>query len=174
MAKLISDEFMQQVVTEQAWKNLSEEFTWTEALLEKYADKVDWKEISDNCNIIWTVPMLQKFSKRLDWEKLSEHTCEKWFTEAHLEAFKNKWDWSEIVSNVKFSEALIDKYVDYVEWDALIEAHYGALPQDDSFDVVAFYEKYKKYLPMAKIQTSDLWYRIVKVMEKQLLSEILS
>ena len=35
MAKLISDEFMQQVVTEQAWKNLSEEFTWTEALLEK-------------------------------------------------------------------------------------------------------------------------------------------
>ena len=118
--------------------------------------------------------MLQKFSKRLDWKKLSEHTCENWFTEAHLETFKNKWDWSEIVSNFKFSEALIDKYVDYVDWDALIEAHYGALPQDDSFDVVAFYEKYKKYLPMAKIQTSDLWYRIVKVMEKQLLSEILS
>ena len=53
MAKLIDDEFMQQVMTEQAWKNLSEEFTWTEALLEKYADKVDWKEISDNCNMIW-------------------------------------------------------------------------------------------------------------------------
>lgn len=174
MATMISDEFMQQVVTEQAWKNLSEDFAWTETLLERYADKVDWKEISGNRNIVWTVPMLQKFSKRLDWKKLSEHADETWLTEAHLEAFKNKWDWSEIVSNVKLSEALIDKFIDYVDWDALIEAHYGTLLQDEDFDGVAFFEKYKKYLPMAKIQTSSLWYRIVKVMEKQLLSEILS
>lgn len=58
MAQEINDEFMQQVIIEQAWKSLSEEFGWTESLLEKYADKVDWKEISDNRNIVWTIPML--------------------------------------------------------------------------------------------------------------------
>ena len=47
MEKTINDEFMQQVATEQACKELSEEFSWTESLLEKYSDKVDWKEISD-------------------------------------------------------------------------------------------------------------------------------
>ena len=34
MAKTINDEFMQQVVTEQAWKVLAEKYAWTEALLE--------------------------------------------------------------------------------------------------------------------------------------------
>ena len=36
MAKTINDEFMLQVVTEQAWKELAEEYAWTEVLLEKY------------------------------------------------------------------------------------------------------------------------------------------
>ena len=72
MTKSLNDEFMQQVATEQAWKNLSEEFPWTESLLEKYFEKVDWKVISGNRNINWTIPMLQKFAKKIDWKVLSE------------------------------------------------------------------------------------------------------
>ena len=41
MAKTINDDFMQQVATEQAWKKLTEDYAWTEALLEKYSDKLD-------------------------------------------------------------------------------------------------------------------------------------
>ena len=158
MAKMISDEFMQHVVTEQAWKNLSEEFRWTESLLEKYADKVDWKEISENRNIIWTIPMLQKFSKKLDWKKLSEHTDEEWFC------------------NYNLSEALIDKYIDYIDWRALIGVGrcYGNFPFGEDNDPVAFYEKYKEHIPMAELQDSELWRRLVRKREKQLLSEILS
>lgn len=68
MTTTIKDDFMQRIATEEAWKSLSEDFAWTETLLEKFQDKVDWKEISDNRNIVWTIPMLQKFSKKLDWE----------------------------------------------------------------------------------------------------------
>lgn len=81
MTATIKDDFMQRIATEEAWKNLSEDFAWTEELLEKNCDKVDWKEISGNRNIIWTIPMLQKFSKKLDRKILSENIIEDWFTE---------------------------------------------------------------------------------------------
>ena len=114
MTKTINDEFMQQVATEQAWKNLSEDLQWTESLLEKYSDKVDWKEISSNKHITWTIPMLQKFSKKIDWKALSECVDEDWFTEVHMETFKDKWDWTEISSSdFLISSGLIDKYIDY-------------------------------------------------------------
>jgi hypothetical protein len=63
--KTLSNEFMQKIMTEEAWKELSIEFNWSEALLEKYQDKVDWNEISKNRYIRWTVPMIQKFKNCL-------------------------------------------------------------------------------------------------------------
>ena len=71
MEKNNNDEGMLQMLTEEAWKYLSEDLEWTETLLEKYADKVDWKAISENRNVFWTVPMLKKFSKKVDWKVLS-------------------------------------------------------------------------------------------------------
>lgn len=177
MTKALNDEFMQQVATEQAWKELSEDFSWTESLLEKYSDKVDWKEISDNRSINWTIPMLQKFSKKLDWKVLSEHIDEDWFTEAHLEAFKDKWDWAEITSSELFlSTELLDKYINYVDWASLIgEGRYrSGITQGDSFDAIGFYEKYKEYIPMSRLQDSDLWRKIVEQRCRQLKSMILS
>ena len=122
MAKTINDEFMQQVATEQAWQKLAEEYAWTEDLLEKYADKLDWKLISTNRVIRWTIPMLMKFSRKLNWEEVSERIDNDWFTEAHIEALKDKWDWSVLVRNYQLSEKLIDKYIDYIDWPSLIGA----------------------------------------------------
>ncbi len=45
--KVLSNEFMQNIATEEAWKVLSSDFAWSEAILEKYQDKVDWDEISE-------------------------------------------------------------------------------------------------------------------------------
>ena len=92
MATTINDEFMQQIATEQAWKELSENFAWTETLLEKYCDKVDWEEISANTNIIWTIPMLQKFSK-------------KWIGKDCLDKYMEAWNGSpkRILKNSKIN-----------------------------------------------------------------------
>ena len=178
MEKTINDEFMQHVAAEQVWKKLSEDFAWTEALLAKYSENVDWKLISDNENIYWSLMMLQKYSNRLDWKVLSRHVDCDWFTEAHLEAFKNKWDWTGLVCNYKFSERLIDKYIDYVDWDEIIgvdRSYYGCqVCSDYNFDAISFYEKYKEHIPMSKFQGSALWGRIVEQKYRQIKEEIMS
>lgn len=50
----LSNEFMAKVLEDAAWSKLSERFAWSEQLLEKYKDKVAWKEISGNGNIAWS------------------------------------------------------------------------------------------------------------------------
>ena len=176
MTTTIKDDFMQRIATEEAWKKLSEDFAWTEALLEKNCEKVDWKEISGNRKIIWTIPMLQKFSKKLDWIILSEHIDEDWFTEAHLEEFKDKWDWTKVSeARLDFCEGLIDRYIDYWDWNALIGEHsYSWLFDSEKICAIAFFEKYKERIPMAKLQNSNLWNKIVEERAGQLKSEILS
>ncbi len=66
--KELSNEFMQKIVNEEAWKELSGDFNWSETLLEKFQDMVDWNEISENRNIRWTVSMIQKFKNRINCE----------------------------------------------------------------------------------------------------------
>lgn len=184
MAKTINDEFMQQIATEQAWKKLTEDYAWTEDLLEKYSDKLDWKLISKNKAIFWTIPMLKKFSRMLDWKVLSElcpFVSHNWFTEAHIEAFKDKWDWSILATHYKWSEKLIDKYIDYIDWDELIGGcnrfcacrENGLLGEDD-FDAISFYNKYKEHIPVSSFHQSVLMDKIVEQRRRQLLVEILS
>ena len=176
MEKNNNDEGMLQMLTEEAWKYLSEDLEWTETLLEKYADKVDWKAISENRNVFWTVPMLKKFSKKVDWKVLSGNANRVWFTNAHLEAFKDKWDWNEVVYHFPLSDAMIEKYADYVDWTMLIGAdrYYCAMPHNNNFDAIAFFEKFKEHIPMEKLHQSDLWRRMVRQTAKQLFTEILS
>ena len=71
MVSKVNDEFMRNVLIEEAWKNLSRSFEWNETLLEKHQKQVDWEEISSNSNIRWTIPMIRKFVNRLDWTKFS-------------------------------------------------------------------------------------------------------
>ena len=97
--KILSNDFMHQTAVSEAWKELSENFSWSEALLEKYQDQVDWHEISCNSNVVWTVPMVQKFKNRIDWNKFSEYASEAVMTEPFLDAFKEKWNWSELSDN---------------------------------------------------------------------------
>ncbi len=63
--KNLSNEFMAKVLEDAAWKELSGDFAWNEQLLEKYKDKVVWKDISDNSYIIWTVSMIEKFKNKM-------------------------------------------------------------------------------------------------------------
>ena len=44
MKEVIKDEFMLNVIREEAWKKLSKDVKWTDNLLEKYKDKIDCKD----------------------------------------------------------------------------------------------------------------------------------
>lgn len=79
--KKLTNEFMEKILNDSAWKELSGDFQWTEQMLEKHKTKVDWKEISNNSNIVWTPVMLEKFKKLIDWKELSKTSCETILTE---------------------------------------------------------------------------------------------
>ena len=45
----INKELVSRMMDDAAWKELSKDFPWTEQLLEKYMNYVDWKEILYLC-----------------------------------------------------------------------------------------------------------------------------
>lgn len=92
VTKNLSNDFMAKVLEDAAWKELSGDFAWNEQLLEKYKDKVSWKEISGNRNILWTVYMIEKFKNKVDWEELSGSDNKHLFTAENLGRYKNYWN----------------------------------------------------------------------------------
>lgn len=170
--KTLSNDFMQRIADEGAWKELSGELSWTETLLEKYQDKIDWQELPGNSNILWTIPMLQKFKHRINWDKFSRCADEKTLTENCIETFKEKWNWSELSNNYSITNQLLEKFADKWDWDSVIDAYNNNLFSSDS--AIEFYERYKEYIPAAKLQNSRLWNEIVEQRKKQILSEIIS
>ena len=169
--KTLSNEFMQKIMTEEAWKELSGDFNWSEALLEKYQDKVDWNEISENRYIRWTVPMIQKFKNRINWEKFSQYIDEEVVTENIIETFKDKWNWHELSenTNVVLSYDLLDKFADLWDWGEIIDRYSN---QPFEANGIEFYEHYKEHIPAAKLQNSHLWNEIVSQQKRQLIAEI--
>ena len=135
--KVLSNEFMQNIATEEAWKELSSNFSWTEAMLEKYQDKVNWDEISENRNIRWTLPMIQKFQKKINWDRFSEYADEHVLTDPI---------WEVIIDSYRHS--IYEKYA------------------------IEFYEKFKDYIPVSKLQNTNLWSSIVQQRSKQLAADI--
>ena len=168
---VLSNEFMQNIATEEAWKELSGNFNWSEAMLEKYQDKVDWEEISRNSLIRWTIPMIQKFQKKINWDKFSDNAEEQILTESYLETFKEKWNWHNLSDNscIEFTEELLEKFADRWDWEKLID-NYGCNLFDKK--AIEFYEKYKEYIPASKLQNTQLWRNIVKQRAHQLADEI--
>ena len=169
--KVLSNEFMQKIMNEEAWKELSNDFNWSDTLLEKYQDKVDWDEISKNRSIRWTIPMIQKFKNRINWELLSEYIGEESLSDSIIETFKDKWNWHELSSNVEVSLSfdLLDKYADLWHWKEIIDRYCNNVFEGQAIE---FYERYKEHIPVAKVQNSRLWQEIVSQQKRQLIAEI--
>ena len=169
--KVLSNEFMQNIATEEAWKELSSNFSWSEAMLEKYQDKVNWDEISRNSRIRWTIPMIQKFQKKINWDVFSDNADEDILTEKYLDAFKEKWNWHNLSNNrnVELTEELLERFADKWDWTEIID-RYGCNLYDKK--AIDFYEKYKEYIPASKLQNTYLWRDIVEQRAKQLAIEI--
>ena len=167
----LSNESMQHIVDAEAWKELSYDVPWTEALLEKFQDKVDWQEISESYRILWTIPMIQKFKNRLNWDAFSDHINEESLTEECIQTFAEKWNWSNLSGNshLSLTEELIDKFIDRWDWKEIINrGNYHNVFEGRGIE---FYEKYKEYIPTESLHYSNLWHHIVDQRNKQLMAE---
>ena len=148
--KKLSNEFMEKVLNDSAWKALAGNFQWTEQMLEKHKTKVDWKEISKNSNIVWTPAMLDKFRKCIDWKVLSNTGCETILTEETQEQFKVYWDWSVLSGN---SDLNLNYQMIYT---------------------LDFMERYADKIPSSKLQDSRLWTALVEKRAKDLKLEVIA
>ena len=164
---------MQKISTDEAWKELSGTYSWSESLLEKYQDRVDWHDVSENPFILWTIPMIQKFKNRIDWDKFSRHARTETLTEAFIDAFKDKWNWTELSENsaMELTHELLEKYADKWNWETIIDSCECNIFDEKGID---FYERYKDYIPASKLQQSMLWKEIVKQQKIQLINEIIA
>ena len=163
------DNFMHQSFDEEAWRQLSGEFPWSEQLLEKYQDKVDWKAVSVNDNMFWTASMLEKFKHFIDWDQLSCCTHKCILTAEMLERFKEYWNWGELSRNECFDldYELNDRFIDRWDWKFLKNRY-------DERDLCnyEFLERYWAYIPASALRGSNLWCNIVEERKWQLAREI--
>lgn len=164
--------FMGKALLKEAWEKLSGDFTWTEKLLEKYSDRVDWKRVSGNYRIAWTVSMLDKFKNRIDWHELSGVRSETLLTMENLKRYETLWDWEELSHNdsLNWSFTLIDCFIDRWHWVYLIHDY----TLDKSMLNSKFFNKYQDYISAEELEDSNLWENMVQEEKRKLMVRIVS
>lgn len=165
----LNADFLSQMIEEGAWQELSDELQWTESLLEKYQNKVDWDKVSSNNNILWTASMLEKFKNRINWERLSNYGNKALFSVDNLERFQDYWNWKELSNNsdVQYSHELLEKFADKWDWSEIIN-NYNI---DDCLNE-DFLERYEDYIPASELQNSRLWRNLVEARKIKLTRDI--
>lgn len=153
-----------QMMDTEAWGNVSGDFPFSEAQLEKYADKLDWKEVSGNTNIFWSVQMLEKFKRRIDWTALSRCLQEENVSAELLEKFKDNWNLEELSDNNCLTPELIDQFADYINWKALIN-NWSCC---EKLATEEFIRKYSDRIPACDFKDSRLWREMVEKKEKEI------
>ena len=73
MEPITNNEFLDSILEAEAWKEISNNESLSMDILDKYADKLDWDEISENRNVIWTLDGINKFTSRLNWSNFSQN-----------------------------------------------------------------------------------------------------
>lgn len=165
----LNNEFMAEVLKNEAWEELSSEFAWTEPLLEKYRSKVVWKEISRNQYIVWTASMVEKFRHKIDWDEFSDAYAEGLFTVEFIEKYKNCWNWKNLTRNrsVNHTTELLEQFADYWDWSEVIDY------RDELFST-GFLEKYQGRIPASSLQRSSLWQKLLEDEKKKIKVQMLA
>ncbi len=173
--KNLKNEFMQHIAEQAAWKQLSEELTWSGAMLEKWKDKLDWDEISQNTNIIWTIPMIRKFQDRINWSELSRSAEKETLTEECIEEFKDHWDWKELSGNRDWSvtDEILEKYAGRIHWESIYDSRRYRGDEIWTDDAIGFYERYQQHIPESKLQGTSLWTSITEQLSKRIREKIM-
>ena len=103
------------------WDKLSSELKWTEELLSKYADKVNWETISSNENVLWTESLIRRFANKLNWRDISRNDALSLKSPEIIRPFALYWHWSEKTRHTAWTPDFIEEMKDYLDWEELFE-----------------------------------------------------
>jgi len=170
-----NDGFFANVCEKKVWERLSSgdstEFYWSERLIDRYRDKIDWRAISRNRNVLWSALLLERFQGYLYWDEVSSLDCEGLFSVENLKKFSSKWNWRELSSNrfVCWTMEKVEEFKDFIDWDKIINLDYH-----EGLYTLDFFEKYKEYIPGSFLQDSSLYEEIVNIYMSKQIEEILA
>ena len=168
----VSDEMIQSIISAKAWDEISGNFGLTEEMLERYADKLNWNEVSKNSEIHWTVKLIEKWADRLNWEELSESSNDYLLTPDVIAYFVNRWNWRVLSRNnsLKLDYTFIDRFIDKWDWSELIEC-WG---REDLYNKV-FFDRYRSHIPLTPfLDNSRLVNEMVEKEAEQIKKELTS
>lgn len=166
MEPITSNDFLNSVLENEAWKEVSQCGYLSMAMVEKFADNLDWEEVSGNSHVIWTVEGINKFANRIHWDEFSRSCPENLLSETTLQKFASKWDWKALSNrdDIYNNWHLLEKFADKVNWGEVITNWRIEKPLE-------FFARFQQYIPMSKLQDSRLWNAMVEARAKHLIQE---
>ena len=127
------------------WAVLSEntEMLWTASILENFKGYIDWKGLSTYApGGLLTPKIIEHFADRWDWRELSDNSNLK-LSYALLDKFTDKWDWERIINRWRNEELytpdFLERYKEFIPveefkssnlWYALVEKRFDELVQE--------------------------------------------
>ena len=166
MEPITSNDFLNSVLETEAWKEVSQSGSLSMTMIEKFADRLDWEEVSGNSNVIWTVEGINKFANKIHWDECSRSCPENFLSESTLQKFASKWDWKTLSNrdDIYNNWRLLEKFADKVNWGEIITSWNIEKPLE-------FFSRFQQYIPMSKFQDSRLWNAMVEARAKHLIQE---
>lgn len=157
---------LNELLEAKVWSEISFSHSISLDMLEKYAEKLDWKGISQNGSIPWTIDALQKFADRIDWNEFSQHCSEHLISSHFLQKFGDRLNLEKLSQHRIFENMvnsdnnsglletlwdLLEKFADKVNWSEIIRHSWMfQKPQ-------VFRERFRRYIPIGELQDSSLW-----------------
>ena len=117
--KQINEEMFKSIVSAKVWNEISKGFGLTDEMLDRYADNLNWKEVSGNNEIHWTVKLVEKWN----WRNLSRNSALT-LDYTFIDRFIDRWDWSELVVrwiDDIYSIEFYERYRSHIPMDAVTE-----------------------------------------------------
>ncbi len=141
MKKIIEVEAIQAALEKSVWQKISISKALSMEMIERYGDKLDWEDISQNSYILWTIQDLWKQADKLDWRLFSIHSDSSLMSKDYLNEFRDYWDWENLSSRFEFVNnwELIEEFADLIDWCIMINNWSIGNP-------IAFFKRFEKYI----------------------------
>ena len=140
-----NEELLRKYCGEIDWEVLSSntEMLWSASILENFKNYIDWKGLSIYApTALLTPKIIEQFADKWDWRELSDNSNLK-LSYALLDKFADKWDWERIInhwnSDELYTPDFFERYKEFIPasefqntnlWDALVEKRFDELEEE--------------------------------------------
>ena len=141
----LNDELLMKYSNDLDWEEVSgnSNIKWTAAMINYWGDRLNWKTFSERANEEILIPeLIEKFKDRWDWSELSDNTDLK-LTYDLIDKYIGRWDWGRLINRGWYNNScdlysieFFNRYAQYIPmedfensslWNAIVEEEENAI-----------------------------------------------